>query len=193
VQQLVEFGAAVVDVRPFEAFGAGHIPGSVSIELRAQFASWLGWILPRERALVIVADAGTDRFELVRQSLTIGYEQLAGELDGGAGAWERAGLPLERIPLVPAAQLAGPVLDVRQHSEYLDGHLPGATHRELGSLRDATGGLPGGRLTVMCGHGQRAMTGASLLQVAGRRDLAVAVGGPSDWAAAEGRALVAGR
>jgi hydroxyacylglutathione hydrolase len=193
VRRLATEGAAVVDVRPFEAFGAGHIPGSVSIELRPQFASWLGWLLPRDRALVLIAGKGTDRSELVRQCLTIGYEDLAGELDGGVAAWERAGPPLEGIPLLPAQQVEGQVLDVRQHSEYAEGHLPTATHRELGDLRDNTGGLPAGPVTVMCGHGQRAMTGASMLRAAGRRDLTVALGGPADWAAAHGRALVTGR
>jgi hydroxyacylglutathione hydrolase len=41
----------------------------------------------------------------------------------------------------------------------------------------------------MCGHGERAMTGASLLQRAGHRDLTVLVGGPGDWSRATGRAL----
>jgi glyoxylase-like metal-dependent hydrolase (beta-lactamase superfamily II) len=33
---------ALVDARPIGAFAAGHIPGALSIELRPQFASWLG-------------------------------------------------------------------------------------------------------------------------------------------------------
>jgi hydroxyacylglutathione hydrolase len=42
---------------------------------------------------------------------------------------------------------------------------------------------------VMCGHGERAMTAASLLARAGRRDLQVAHGGPRDWQRATGKAL----
>jgi len=45
---------------------------------------------------------------------------------------------------------------------------------------------------VMCGHGERAMTGASVLEQAGRRNLTVLVGGPADWAAASGRAPATG-
>jgi hydroxyacylglutathione hydrolase len=44
----------------------------------------------------------------------------------------------------------------------------------------------------MCGHGERAMTGASLLERAGNRDLTVLRGGPSDWSAASGRRLAPG-
>ncbi len=47
-------------------------------------------------------------------------------------------------------------------------------------------------MTLMCGHGERAMTAASILAAAGRPDLAVAVGGPADWAAATGRNLETG-
>jgi rhodanese-related sulfurtransferase len=39
-------------------------------------------------------------------------------------------------------------------------------------------------MVVMCGHGERAATAASLLERAGRTDISVLVGGPDDWAAA---------
>jgi rhodanese-related sulfurtransferase len=44
----------------------------------------------------------------------------------------------------------------------------------------------------MCGHGERAMTAASLLQRAGHRGLAVLAGGATDWAAATRRPLQEG-
>jgi hydroxyacylglutathione hydrolase len=42
---------------------------------------------------------------------------------------------------------------------------------------------------VMCGHGERAMSGASILARLGRRDLSVLASGPEDWAAATGGTL----
>ncbi|MEP7023280.1 MAG: rhodanese-like domain-containing protein, partial [Actinomycetota bacterium] len=50
-----------------------------------------------------------------------------------------------------------------------------------------------GPVTLMCGHGERAMTAASILAASGREDLAVAVGGPDDWAAVSGCSLATGR
>jgi rhodanese-related sulfurtransferase len=44
----------------------------------------------------------------------------------------------------------------------------------------------------MCGHGERAMSAASLLEQAGHRDLTVLQGGPEDWADATGRELDTG-
>ena len=75
------------------------------------------------------------------------------------------------------------MLDVRQDAEYAAGHIPGAVHIELGDLPARAQDAPAGAV-VMCGHGERAMTAASLLQRAGHRGLAVLAGGPEDWAAA---------
>jgi hypothetical protein len=44
----------------------------------------------------------------------------------------------------------------------------------------------------MCEHGERAMSGASILEEAGRRDLSVVVGGPKDVAVTSGCALATG-
>jgi rhodanese-related sulfurtransferase len=137
-----------------------------------------------------VLDDAQDRHELVRQGLTVGIELLAGELVGGFDTWADAGLPSASIELVDAVAFDGTVLDVRQRDEFLAGHLPGARNIELGALPAAD--VPSGRLTVMCGHGERAMTGASVLEQAGRTDLIVVVGGPQEWAAATGRELVIG-
>lgn len=82
------------------------------------------------------------------------------------------------------ASLAAAVVDVRQDAEWASGHLPDAVHVELGALAGAT--LPDAPMTVMCGHGERAMTGASLLEAAGHRDLSVLIGGPDDWHNATG-------
>ena len=72
------------------------------------------------------------------------------------------------------------MIDVRQHSEYGTGHVPGAINIELGSV--AARRLSDGPLTVMCGHGERAMTGASILTGRGHRDVSVLDGGPDTWA-----------
>jgi hydroxyacylglutathione hydrolase len=190
VQQHLAGGGLVVDTRPVPAFAAGHIPGALSIALRPAFASWLGWLVDDTRPLVFVLDEDQDGGELARQCRTIGYDHLVGELAGGMAAWRAASLPQAQLPVVEAEQLddeAGVVLDVRQASELADGHLPGAVTVELGAL--AGDRLPEGPVTVMCAHGERAMTAASLLARAGHKDLRVVHGGPQDWQRATGQAL----
>jgi rhodanese-related sulfurtransferase len=81
------------------------------------------------------------------------------------------------------------VLDVRQRSEHATGHLPHAELIELGELADRAANLPPDPATVMCEHGERAATGASLLERAGHTDVSILLGGPADWATATGHSL----
>jgi hydroxyacylglutathione hydrolase len=185
-------GALLVDARPVARFAAGHIPGALSIALRPQFGTWLGWLVDAVQPLVFVLDDDQDRAELVRQCRTIGYDDLVGELAGGMASWRAAGLPEQAVPVVGPHQAgAGPVLDVRQASEVAEGHLPGAVTVELGALADGAlpEAVPEGPLTVMCAAGQRAMTAASLLQQRGHDQVRVLLGSAEDWARATGREL----
>jgi len=174
-------GAQLVDVRSVEAFAAGHIPGSVSIPWRVQFATWLGWLVRRDRPVVFIADDTVDRTDLVWAAWTIGYERLTGELADGVAAWQAADRGLSCARLVGREGAKGrQVVDVRQRSEFAAGHAPGALHVELGSLTEDTQTVPSGPVLLHCGHGERAMSAASLLERAGHRDIAVFAGGPDD-------------
>jgi glyoxylase-like metal-dependent hydrolase (beta-lactamase superfamily II)/rhodanese-related sulfurtransferase len=189
VTALIAAGAALVDVRTIEDFAAGHIPGALSIELRPVFASWLGWLVDPDRPLVFVLGDDQDRGELVRQCLDVGYEQMAGELAGGMTAWRVSELAETTIEIVGPDAVGRTIVDVRQRSEYDAGHVPAAVHIELGSVPGAVDDVPPGPVTVMCGHGERAMTAVSILAARGRADVAVLAGGLEDWARVTGRAL----
>lgn len=191
-RRLLADGARLIDVRPLDVFAAGHVPGALSIPLRPVFASWLGWLAPHDVPLIVVRGADQDPAEIAWQAAKIGYLDLA-ELDGGMDAWTAAELPTTTTTLVGPAEVRGPVLDIRQSAEFASGHLPGAQHVELGDLPDRVGDVPQEPLVVMCGHGERAMGAASLLEQAGHRDVSVLTGGPGDWAAATGGQLESGR
>jgi hydroxyacylglutathione hydrolase len=191
VERHLAEGGFVVDARPVAAFSDGHLPGSMSNALRPVFASWLGWLIEPHRAIVFVLDPDQDRADLVRQCLDVGHENLVGELDGGIDAWTQSGRPTRKIPLVEPAAMTRRVIDVRQASEYATGHLPGAVNVELGAVSDV--GLAAGPVTVMCGHGERAMTAASILAAGGRDEIAVIDGGPDTWTVATGNPLKTGR
>ncbi|MDP8969275.1 MAG: rhodanese-like domain-containing protein, partial [Actinomycetota bacterium] len=194
VRQLRACGAVVVDVRPVADYARAHVPAALSIPLRAQFATWLGWLAPPDTPLVIVRNDDQDVEEVVWQAAKIGYDHLAGELAGGINAWTAAGQPTSTTALVTPDQIGDRrVLDIRQLPEFTNGHLPAATHLELGALVESADQLPPEPTVVMCGHGERAASAVSLLERAGHRDLAVLVGGPDDWARATGRDLQTGR
>ena len=186
-------GVVLIDARPLDRFAAAHVRGAISIPLRSVFASWLGWLAPADRPLIIVRDPDQDPGEIAWQAAKIGYDNIIGELDGAMAAWTAAGHDTASIPLARAEQLDGRrVLDIRQRAEYLDGHLPGAMLVELGDVRERAADVPDEPTVVMCGHGERAMGAASLLAGTGHHDLVVLDGGPQDWVAATGRHLETG-
>jgi glyoxylase-like metal-dependent hydrolase (beta-lactamase superfamily II)/rhodanese-related sulfurtransferase len=194
VRTLLADGGQVIDVRPVADYAAGHIPGALAIPLRGAFATWLGWLVPDPATpLVFVASPDQDLDEIVWQALKVGYEHLAGLLDGGLTAWTAAGHPVRTTPLLTPDQVdPARVLDVRQASEYTAGHLPAAHHIELGALAAHAADLTGGPVVTMCGHSERATTAASLLERAGHTDIAVLGTGPAEWAQVTGRPIEVG-
>jgi glyoxylase-like metal-dependent hydrolase (beta-lactamase superfamily II) len=179
--------SVVVDGRSKEDFARGHIPGSLSNPIRDDYAVWLGWLVPEDANLLFVTDdASMER--IVDQSLLVGYERLAGWLQGGVDAWRGSGRELRRVDLADAHRArhlvrhGATVLDVREPDEYAAGHIEGAIHVPLGGLVTNMGRVPRGRpVVVYCGHGERASTGASLLEAAGFRDLVNLNGGMGAW------------
>ena len=56
LNELLQQGVFVLDVRPNADFAAAHVPGSVNIALSGQFASWAGAIMGLSARPVLVAD-----------------------------------------------------------------------------------------------------------------------------------------
>ena len=99
VRRLRADGTIVLDVRPVTDYAAAHLPGALSIPLRAQFATWLGWLAPPDTPLVVIRNDDQDPAEIVGRALNVGYDRLVGELDGGIDAWTAAGQPTARTEL----------------------------------------------------------------------------------------------
>ena len=183
-------GQLIVDVRPAESHAAGHPVGALSIPLRPVFASWLGWLAPHDQPLVILRNPDQDAQEILWQAAKIGYANVLGELAGGLDGWTSAGLPVATTPLRPAyADENVRLLDIRQRSEYAAGHVRGALNIELGELPRRLQDLSDVPTVVMCGHGERAITAASVLARAGFAHATALRGGPDDWVRANQQKL----
>jgi len=198
VRELQDQGAQIVDTRQPADFAAGHIPGSLSIALRPVFATWLGWLADPQRPVIIVRSADQDPADIVWAAANVGFDALAGELDGGIPAWNDSAKAttsslIEAGRMVTGNEASASVIDIRQAPEYGAGHVFAAQNIELGGLAEHLTELPAGPIVVMCGHGERAMTAASILERAGRTDVAVLDGGAADWARAASRPLETGR
>ena len=190
VERAVASGAVIVDGRPLHRFAARHLAGSIANTLRPVFASWVGWLVDPDRPIIVVLDDDQSPAEAVRQCLDVGHEHLVGVLSGEAMYQQPPSLVFASINLVGPAHLAPIVIDVRQANEYATGHLPGAINIELGQIATTT--IDSQTISVMCGHGERAMSAASILAT---RDHHVTVldGGPDTWATSSQRSLTVGR
>ncbi len=190
-------GEAVVDMRSVYDYARGHIPGVYHVELRPAFASWVGWVVPMGTPVILVSETNEVHEYAVRQLIRIGYDDLPGYLDGGMDAWNKAGLPVTRLPVLTMREVRQRlvneggeslvVVDVRQAHEWVAGRIPNAKLLEAGELPIAELQLPHDRLIAThCGHGQRAATGLSVLERRGYRDLALITEGIDQWREAGG-------
>ncbi len=185
-------GARIVDGRSRTEIAAGHIPGSLTVELRDTFASYVGWIVPVGTPLVLVLpDTPGASDEAVDQLVRIGFDRIVGMLDGGVERWVAEGRPIVKISTMSAASLADElragarpaVVDVRDEAEVRDdGRLDDAFEIPLADL--IGGGqlalVPGSEVTVACKSGARATVAAGLLEARGHRVRLMPRGGIQD-------------
>lgn len=194
-RRLVADGGLLVDTRSAAAWAVAHAPGSVAIPAGPSFGTWLGWVVDPDRPLVLVLDDAADWDDLARQALRIGYERIAGYLRGGFAAWATGTSEVDGLEALTVRELGarlaagGPeaplVIDVRQATEYADGHVPGSRHLAGGDLPGRLDELPRDRpIAVVCASGYRAAIGASLLRRAGFRRAAWVGEGLPAWVAA---------
>ncbi|MGD0983667.1 MAG: MBL fold metallo-hydrolase [Acidimicrobiales bacterium] len=167
----------VVDLRQRRDYAAGHLPGTLNLELGENLTTYLGWIVPWESSLVLLAGDDAEIAEARRLVARIGRDDLLGTALWGPtiSALELAGRSrLNSYPVATFSDLAetwrdhkaaGPqVFDVRHRYEWQAGHLRGARHLALPQLAASRPEVPTTvRVWVHCGAGFRAAAAASLL------------------------------
>ncbi len=176
-------GVVVVDGRSRDRFAAAHIPGSLNVELDDTFATYVGWLVPWGRPLLLVLDGDQDGREAALQLARIGWDAVRGRLVG-LESWEAAGRPVGRFERTTPARLrdalARPaserplVLDVRQPAEWETGTIPGSVLRFVADIANPRAWLPADReIWTICAAGYRAAMAASILAAEGYRVVAV--------------------
>lgn len=199
-RERVATGAMVVDVRDDEAFAAAHVPGAISVPAAGpMFATRLSRVVGPDQTLLIVGRDSAEAEHAAHLALATGLIHQDGYLKDGQSAWAAHRYPVEEVEQVPAHELSGlidsdpaiQIVDVRELSEWATGHVPGSLCAPLHQLGTAPNDLDidlGRPVAVICGSGQRAATGASLLRRLGaERVIHVAPGGVATWAEAGGR------
>jgi glyoxylase-like metal-dependent hydrolase (beta-lactamase superfamily II)/rhodanese-related sulfurtransferase len=189
VQQKIDEGALVVDVRTDLQFDEAHIPGAIcNPAVRAGFGTKLAWVADRDQEIVFAGRDDDDAVRAAHLAGSVGVTNLAGYLAGGMTSWREERRPVESVERIDVEGLherAGEVqiLDVRERGEWDDGHIPGAVHTPYHDIRAIPGGIdPARPVAVICASGQRSAVAASLLLRHGaERVIHVTGGGVGTW------------
>lgn len=91
VQMMNHQHAVLIDVRPSEAFNAGHVPQARSVplsDLEKKAAA-----LPKNKPIIVICDVGRSAIGAATRLRAVGFTEVV-TLDGGLKAWMTAGLPV---------------------------------------------------------------------------------------------------
>lgn len=178
-----ETGALVLDTRNSGAFSKGFIPNSINIGIKGDFAPWVGaMIVDVKQPLLLVTDEGMEE-EVITRLSRVGFDNVAGYLQGGFEAWQNSGKETDTVDRIDAATFAerykaqDTVIDVRKEGEYEASHVNEAYLRPLAAINEWIGDLPQEHFFLHCAGGYRSMIAASILQSRGIRNFTEVDGG----------------
>jgi hydroxyacylglutathione hydrolase len=189
VNELRRSGCQIVDIRSPTSFGAGHIPGSISI-WRDGLHAFIGWFVDYQRPVVIVDDFNLDLDRVVRHFVRLGYDTLAGVLSGGFPAWTKAAQDIGTVPTCSVRQLKDRldkekpfILDVRDIKNWRGvGHIRGAHHIYIGELPRHLDEIPKNEpVVVYCDTGYKGSLAASILAIHQYHNVTNVLGGITAW------------
>ena len=177
--------AIVLDTRDSGAYAEGHIPGSLNIGIKGDFAPWVGAIIGDvNQSIVLVTDPGLEE-EVITRLSRVGFDSILGYLSGGIQAWEQAGHTLAVVNRITAHTFAtqlknstSKVVDVRKETEYAAEHVADAYSKPLSAIYTWISDVNNDEhFYLHCAGGYRSMIAASILQSKGITNFSEVAGG----------------
>lgn len=183
----MEEGASIIDTRSAAIFTLGFIPGSVFIGLDGRMAEWAGQLIPYDKSILLICDAGKE-IESATRLARVGFDKILGTLSGGYDAWLNNNQAIDMIIDVEADELIMDlphdtnltVVDVRKETEFENGHLKNALNlplNEMTNLVELAQFEETQNLYVHCAGGYRSVIACSLLKRQGIANLRNVLGG----------------
>lgn len=202
VQELMDDGVRVVDTRSPAEYGAGHIPGSINIQMSSgEFEQRVGWILPDNSRIILVTDTAEQAHKCM---YNMAFIAMAGFVDGyledGIDQWLAAGMPTETISQISVQRLRVllndgiQLLDARETDEWDEGHIRGAENISYTSLVpqldipariDELSFDKSQPVAVICATGNRSNTAIGVMRRHGYAKLYNVTGGMEAWESAK--------
>ena len=197
--QKIDDGALVLDTRNENLYEKGHVDGSVNIPLNGQFAVWVGSLIPIDQKIVLITEQGKE-YESVLRLARVGFENVAGFMEGGIETWKSSDLPVRTIDSVDPEEFTKlvnegyEILDVRRSTEAETEHVSGAINISLVELQNRLSEIsPADKYLVHCAGGYRSMIASSILKNAGFSNFINIRGGYGKIKNVEGVELIAGK
>jgi len=187
----VQRGDIVLDLRDPGTYGEMHIAGAINVWIESpQFAERVAGMVPAGAPLLLLAQGPSDLDRAVQALARIGVDEISGFLQWGMIEWRSEGFPVETVPQIQASELAEwleqgrdvAVIDVREHSEWIEGHIKGAIHLPMLEAAARRGEVPADRpKAVLCAGGLRSSTAISALKRHGIQGWFNVTGGMGAW------------
>jgi hydroxyacylglutathione hydrolase len=194
VREAMAKGAVVLDARSPAEYGEGHIPGAVNVWIESNpFAARVAMMTPPDSRFVLVATGPSDLTRAAQGLGRAGMDDIAGYLQRGMTDWKSEGLPEARVPQITVHDLATMreeqpdlvVVDVREPSEWDDGHIAGAINVPMGQAIERRNEIPASRpKAVLCAGGLRSSSVISALLRSGISGWYNVAGGMREWSKA---------
>jgi hydroxyacylglutathione hydrolase len=193
LREAIAARTAIVDTRPAPSFAIGHLHDSLSLPMGKSFLTWAGWLVDGERELILIAEDARAAHAAARLLAMIGIDRIVSFATPAAMRALATDGALEKIERLKAHQLDARmrngdvyVVDVRNTTEWENGHLPGVPNIPLSELEARVDELPRDRdIVAQCQSGMRSVIAASILQRHGFTRAMDLEGGFNGWNAAQ--------
>lgn len=177
-------GVRIFDTRNKSAFANGYLPDTVNVQGNNSFATWMGWQMNYEDPFILITD-DSKIDELTRKLMRVGLDNIQGYFTDIEGL----GIPLETAEVIDIEEFKSylekdnvQLLDVRNVSEYNEGHVEGAEHLFVGLLEKNLDQVAKDKTVVIyCQAGDRAAIAYSILKRHGILDVKNFSGGMGEW------------
>jgi hydroxyacylglutathione hydrolase len=189
INDLRRAGCQIVDIRSPTSFGAGHIPGSISI-WRKGLPAFIGWFLDFQRPVVIIDDFNVDLEPVLCHFIRQGYDSIAGILSGGFPMWTKAAQEIGTISTCSVQQLKERlekedpfILDVRDiKNRRAVGHIRDDHHIYVGEVPQHLDEIPKNKpIVVYCDAGFKGSLASSILALNKYHPVTNVLGGMTAW------------